>query len=312
MNSRRHFVRSSAGVAAGVVAGAGSQARGEAVADDQAAPPYLLVHGAWHTSLCWGNLSARLASAGRRVFAIDLPGAGLHAKFPKSYLTQDKLALETEVSPLKGTGLKENTDAVVAQIRAMAGRGKVILVGHSYGGCTITRAAEQVPELIQRVVYLTAFVPVQRPALLDYAALPEGAKGKTLATKIGDSNISGAVRINNRNPDPAYIENCRIAFYNDVPMDRFLPFAASLVPDVPLQGFLDDGRGTAARWGTVPRSYIRCTLDQAIPIELQDRMVVEADAFTPNNRFDQHTLASSHSPFASMPDALAALLLSLS
>jgi hypothetical protein len=41
---------------------------------------------------------------------------------------------------------------------------------------------------------------------------------------------------------------------------------------------------------------------------LQDRMISEADAATPNNRFEIYTLASSHSSFASMPDRLVAVL----
>ena len=40
-------------------------------------------------------------------------------------------------------------------------------------------------------------------------------------------------------------------------------------------------------------------------------MIAEADGLTPDNRFDVHSLPSSHSPFASMPDRLAALLASL-
>jgi hypothetical protein len=37
-------------------------------------------------------------------------------------------------------------------------------------------------------------------------------------------------------------------------------------------------------------------------------MIAEADAATPTNRFDVHTLRSSHSPFAAMPDELAEAL----
>jgi hypothetical protein len=37
-------------------------------------------------------------------------------------------------------------------------------------------------------------------------------------------------------------------------------------------------------------------------------MISEADAATPTNKFQVHTLPSSHSSFASMPDRLAAVL----
>ena len=42
-----------------------------------------------------------------------------------------------------------------------------------------------------------------------------------------------------------------------------------------------------------------------MPPALQDRMIAEADMATPRNPLQVHTLPSSHSPFASMPDAQA-------
>ena len=61
----------------------------------------------------------------------------------------------------------------------------------------------------------------------------------------------------------------------------------------------------------MPRTFVRTTQDQTIPLALQDRMIAEADELTPGNRFDVHSLASGHSPFASMPDRLAAVLAEL-
>jgi hypothetical protein len=73
----------------------------------------------------------------------------------------------------------------------------------------------------------------------------------------------------------------------------------------------EDARGTAERWGAIPRTFIRTSEDRTIPPALQDRMIADADAATPENRFDVHTLPSSHSPFASMPDRLAEVLASV-
>jgi pimeloyl-ACP methyl ester carboxylesterase len=302
-----------AATAGGAIAGAGLSACGGSSAAEPSKLSYLFIHGAWHSSLCWNQVLARLAAAGKRVYAIDMPGAGLRARFPASYLTQDTDSLATEVSPLKDIGLQDYEDVAVAQVRAMAGAdGKVILVGHSFGGCTITRVAEKVPELIERLVYVTAHVPAQRKTVVDLMALPEGATGLSATTQIGDSSVTGAVRINNRNGDPAYVEKCRQCFYNDVATADFIPYAATLMPDVSLKGFTDNASGTPERWGRLPRSYVRCTLDNALPIALQDRFIAEADAITPGNRFSQHTLVSSHSPFASMPGELAAILQALS
>jgi hypothetical protein len=63
--------------------------------------------------------------------------------------------------------------------------------------------------------------------------------------------------------------------------------------------------------GKIPRSYIRCALDQAIPLGAQNALIAAADAFTPGNPTRTPTLQSSHSPFFSMPDQLASVLIQI-
>jgi len=58
----------------------------------------------------------------------------------------------------------------------------------------------------------------------------------------------------------------------------------------------------------VPRTFIRTLQDRTVPLALQDRMIREADAVTPGNRFVVRTMDSSHAPFASRPRELAELL----
>jgi pimeloyl-ACP methyl ester carboxylesterase len=128
---------------------------------------------------------------------------------------------------------------------------------------------------------------------------------------LGDPKQIGAGRINARSVDPSVIEEIRQTFYNDVPRQAFQPFAHALTSDLPLLLTTTDARGTRDRWGRVPRTYIRCTLDNTIPIALQDRMIREADAFTPDNPFEVKTIEASHSPFASQPEKLAAILAGL-
>jgi hypothetical protein len=57
----------------------------------------------------------------------------------------------------------------------------------------------------------------------------------------------------------------------------------------------------------VPRHYIRCTLDRAIPLTGQDHMVATVDS-TIGGKTITHTLESSHSPFLSQPVALSRIL----
>jgi pimeloyl-ACP methyl ester carboxylesterase len=311
LNRRRNFIRNAVGVTGGAIAGALAGCGGNVSAAGQSGPVYVFVHGAWHSGACWNNVQIALQEAGKNTLAVDLPGAGLKAKFPQSFITQDLAAFNTEPSPLVGIGLESYADTVVSVIQAVSAYHRVVLVGHSLGGLTITRVAERIPHLIERLVYLSAYCPVQLKTAGDYNELPEAAAGLSGALLLGDPAVTGALRINPRSADASYVEKARLAFYNDLSTADFLPFADTLMPDVPLQVGLDDAHGTPANWGTVPRLFIRCTLDQALPLALQDRMIREADQATPNNRFATATLASSHSAFASQPAQVAALLASL-
>ena len=133
---------------------------------------FLFVHGAWHTAMHWHRVTDRLAAMGHRAAAIDLPGSGLDAVYPASFLQGDFAALQTEASALSGVTLDDYVEAVTAQLTAMARHGRVTLVGHSFGGLTTTLAAEAVPELIQRIVYVSAYVHVRYATGADYSRLP--------------------------------------------------------------------------------------------------------------------------------------------
>jgi pimeloyl-ACP methyl ester carboxylesterase len=269
---------------------------------------FLFVHGAWHTAAHWNKVAEQLTRQGHRVHALDLPGSGLDAGFPRSYLDNDFEAFATEPSPVGGVHLSDYRDAIVAETRRLSEHGRVTLVGHSFGGLAITQAAEVVPELIERLVYLTAYVPAKQANGATLAALPEGASSISGAILVGDPMATGAMRINPRDADPEYVEKGRLALYGDVSTEQYLRYASYLNPDLPMAVAFDDARGTPERWGSVPRTFIRTTEDRTVPLALQDRMIAEADAFTPGNRFEVRSLPSSHSPFASMPGRLAEVL----
>lgn len=305
---RRHFINRCLATAATGAAAAALAACGDGGDDAPPRRTYLLVHGAWHNAQHWNLVANALSARGHRVVAIDLPGNGLLAALPQSYLRQDLAALATEVSPVKDVTLQQQSDAIVAELRRLASQGPVVLVAHSAGGLPMTMAVEAAPELVTRMVYLSAHCPVALPNMVGYLGLPENASARLNPTFIGDFGVLGAVRINPRAADAAYQEALRIGFYNDLTPLQARPWINLLTPDLPLHVAIDEVHPTAARWGRVPRSYIRTLQDNAFPLPLQDRQIAEADAFTPGNRFQVQALDSSHSSFASRPDELAALL----
>jgi pimeloyl-ACP methyl ester carboxylesterase len=259
---------------------------------------FVLIHGAWHSSFCWNEVADRLRAAGHQVVAIDLPGHGIHALYPKSYFADGQVGFDTEPSPLGGVTLDVAAAAVVAALKQVQGKTQPILVGHSLGGTVITRAAQLAPELIGRLVYLTAFLPTKRlsPAALD--DLPEARTVPVVPLTVGDPGRVGALRFNPRG-NLEYLRKLHSVFYQDVPFERFLPFAAVLSPDLPMPLWTGENRVSVQRWGSLPRTYIHCTEDRAIPPALQLRMIADADEMTPQNRCQVVSLKSSHSPFVS-------------
>jgi pimeloyl-ACP methyl ester carboxylesterase len=309
---RRDVLRQAVAASAGVLVGVATDVHSASTsAPRKDAKNFLLVHGAWHNSLHWNKVMALLAANGHDVLAIDLPGYGLNARFPDSFLTQNLTQLKVEASKVANITLQDYTDAIVEAMTRIAPRGAITLVGHSASGVATTRAAETAPELLGRIVYLTAYCPVDLPSMGAYAMSPEGSSATVGKVLMGDPGHTDAFRINPHAQNVEYLVAAQEAFYNDMTFDECLPYLNALTPDFPLKAGIADGRGTAARWGKVPRTFIRCLQDHALPLALQDRMIAEADRLTPTNRFDVHTLDSSHSAFASMPEKVADILGSL-
>ncbi|WP_330257758.1 alpha/beta hydrolase [Streptomyces murinus] len=268
----------------------------------------VLVHGAWHGSWQWAATQRALAGLGAASVAVDLPGHGFGAPLPSGYLLPGRPGLLTERSRLADMTMDDCADAVLDTLRPLRRYGRVVLVAHSAGGGPASLAAERAPELVDHVVYLSAFVPAGRPRFFDYLSAPENATARGQGLGLGDPGALGAVRIDPLSPDPAYIEELRQTYYHDTPADRFDRWRSALSPDLPLAVPATPVVLTAQRWGRVPRTYVRCAQDGALPASVQDLMIAEADRALPGEPFTVRTLAGGHSPFAARPRELAEAL----
>ena len=107
---------------------------------------FVLIHGGWHNHSAWDRVTPILKANGFEALTIDLPGAGVNAIAPASLGLRpfDPNAFAAERSPIAGVTQEERTQAVVALVKEAASLsdGKVILVGHSAGGMTISAVAE--------------------------------------------------------------------------------------------------------------------------------------------------------------------------
>ncbi|MCX4524554.1 MULTISPECIES: alpha/beta fold hydrolase [unclassified Streptomyces] len=260
------------------------------------APTFVLVHGAGSNAYGWSPLLAELALRGQRAVAVDLPGHGPGAYLPASYQTpQDPERLRTEPSPLGKVTLADFAEHVTAVVRRAHRLGPVVLVGQSMGGVTLNAVANQVPELLAHLVYVSAFCPARRKSAMELMAAPEAAASMIFRLPVVQTAPElGVNRINWRSNDPALLDAAREALAADYPEHEIRALLNILEPDEAASISPADSRGLPETWGRIPRTFVRLTEDRTIPPELQDLMIKEADEVTPHNRFRVRSLAAPH------------------
>ena len=107
-------------------------------AGDEKAPPMILIHGFISSTQIWSGVFLRLADAGFRVIAIDLPGYGYSDKPANGRYTIDAQA------------------HAVFGLMDRLGIEKATIVGASYGGAVAATMALDSPERVDHLVLIGA------------------------------------------------------------------------------------------------------------------------------------------------------------
>ena len=232
---------------------------------------FLLVHGAWHDESCWSHLAPLLRARGYKVVTPTLPGHGGDNLSPWS-ITMEQYA-------------RAITDA------ARASDERPICVGHSMAGFVIAMAAEKNPDLFKQLIFLTGFVPNGKGRLLPMIVADPSLRKRILHSDFDFLGGTNSVRL----------ETAAEFLYTDCPTQLQRVATEALIPQ-PVRPLFSPVEISEARFGTVPKAFIECVHDQAIPLALQRKM----QTFT---SFDQvRTLEAAHSPFLSMPEKTADIL----
>jgi putative intracellular protease/amidase len=236
-------------------------------------PTYVLVHGAFADESAWGFVRNDLAKKAN-VVVVNLPAHGT------DLTAAAKVSLKDYV--------KTVTDAVNAQ------PGKVILVGHSMAGIVISQVAENIPAKIDKLVYVSAYVPGNGQTMLELSYKDGQSKvgpafqlneDKTAAT-LKKEEIPGAIC----DDCPSYMKDALVKYHKEEPVK---PMMEKLVL-------------TPAKFGKVTKYYIHTSNDLAVGYDLQKLMVKS------NGTFRQtFTMNTSHLPFVVQPRDFVNILTSI-
>lgn len=198
---------------------------------------FLLIHGAWEGAWSWKETTAYLEQNGHTVNAIDLPGHG-----------DDKTPTSEINMALYANRVKDELTKT---------EGQVILVGHSFGGFVISQVAEEMPEKIEKLVFIASAMPYEGKTAVEVFEEDEGSE--FLENLIFSEDKSTATMSRET------ILNVVFGGATEAQIDAVLPklVLQSTTP------FFEKVITTDKNFGSVPKAYIETTLDRVITLKAQ-------------------------------------------
>jgi pimeloyl-ACP methyl ester carboxylesterase len=223
----------------------------------------VLVHGAWMGAWAWDDVKADLESRGATVVAVELPGHG------------------SDMTPLASITMRGYVDTVEAAIDAAPK--PVMLVGHSMGGIVVTQAADERADDLDRLVYLTSFVPKDGDSLLSLSMQDPDSE---LATTLTIDMAQGIAAVEPDKITDVFCADCATGAAADLDTHY---------RDEPLAPFVQPAVVTAGGWARVTKFYLYASDDHAIS-PVNQKLMTAGISWR-----ETASLPTSHSPFLSVP-----------
>ena len=193
------------------------------------------------------------------------------------------------------------------QTARVAGAKKVIAVCHSMGGVPITFAAATSPQLFDGLVYVAALAPTPGKPAGAYLELKDQAENSKIGSVlVADPAKVGALRIDPRSTDPAYLAAAKAALSADVDDGLLATVMHLLTPDAPVAIYGDSAEFDSG-FAAIRRTFVRCTQDETVVPSTCAAVVADMNAW-PSPATEMVDIASSHEVMFSKPVELANIL----
>ncbi|XP_068652672.1 putative methylesterase 14, chloroplastic [Aristolochia californica] len=247
---------------------------------------FVLIHGEGFGAWCWYKSISLLEEVGLFATALDLTGSGIDHTDPNSVST-----------------LAEYSKPLIDYLRKLPEDEKVILVGHSCGGATVSYALESCPEKISKAVYLSATMVAdgQRPfdVFTGELASAEIFMQESQYLKYGNGK--------DKSPTSLMLDKQQIKglYFNQSPSKDVALAMVSIRP-IPLGPIMEKLSLSQEKYGSVPRYYIQTLEDHTLSPDIQEKLVRDNP---PQGVFK--IKGSDHCPFFSKPQSLHKILLEI-
>ncbi|KAM7254913.1 hypothetical protein ACFE04_020154 [Oxalis oulophora] len=238
---------------------------------------FVLVHGFGHGAWCWYKIRTLMETSGYKVTCLDLKGSGMDLTDPNTVST-----------------FEDYNQPLIHFLSNLTRNEKVILVGHSAGGLSLTYAIHHFGHKIQMAIYVAAnmlkhgFVTDQDikdgvPDLFRFGDVNE------FEYALGRDHPSTSSKIKT--------EFQREILFHMSPLEDST-LASMLIRPASLKVFSSVKFIPGPNSDEVPRVFIKTKYDRTISIEQQEAMITR---WPPTLVFP---VESDHSPFFSAPFVL--------